>query len=104
MENKTMPIYIGASEDLFCESDLERAFRIVTGKRAEENEAEYNGFRDGLFTTGAILEKTYPTVKELVDQGFCVLATKLYRDQHKTTLAEAHKAVMAMRAEKECAE
>lgn len=101
MENKTMPIYIGASEDLFCESDLERAFLIVTGKRAEENEAEYNGFRDGLFTTGALSEKTYPTVEELVAMDRCVLATKLYRDQNKTTLAEAHKVVMAMRAEKE---
>ena len=101
MKNTTMPIYIGANGDRFCETDLERAFLIVTGKRADENKSEYSGFRDGLFTTGSILEKTYPTVEELVDQGHFVLATKLYRDQNKTTLAEAHKVVMAMRAEKE---
>lgn len=73
-------------------SDIEKAFRIVSGKYRFEDERGYLKFLYGLLGK-TVMAVANPCVDEFLAAGAKMMAVKLYRDENGCSLSEARKAV-----------
>lgn len=73
-------------------SDIEKAFRIVSGKCRFEDEQGYLNFLYGLFGK-TVVAVASPCANEFLAVGAKNHAIKLYRDENKCSLSEAREAI-----------
>lgn len=81
--------YFNKFGKLISSDEVERAFRIVTGKMKYNNEREYISFLNSIWGKYIISVAENVTVKKLLDLDMKIQAIKQYRDENKCTLVEA---------------
>ena len=97
-----MDVYYKATNGRFySRSDIETAFYITTGATKEESEMEFRKWLRGV--RGNTIIGTYKAnevpISDCLAACQVVLATKLYQQRRKCSVAEAKQAIFAMMAE-----
>lgn len=81
------------------ESQIKLAYEICTGQKADVNFPHFVDWVNLNCMWNHIFNESEITVKQLIKGDAFVEAVKLYRDQHKCTLAEAREVCEQIRKE-----
>ena len=87
--------YVGADGNLYSIADMQKAFYLSTGKKADDHYGDYIKFLSRSFGK-SIVRYITPDVETLLLMGEKIKAVQLYHQNNGCSLFEAKHAVDAM--------
>ena len=81
--------------------EVRTAYEIVYGGKPDENTPHYNDWINSVYGIDKVILKSEITIEQLIKGDAFVEAVKLYKDQHKCTLAEAREVCTQIKMEME---